>query len=52
MKSGRGVTVVGKESANLKRAGAGGKGVKPGEMAGRREKTSASGATSGATLKL
>jgi U3 small nucleolar RNA-associated protein MPP10 len=39
VKSGRGVTVVGKDSANLKHAVASnGKGVKPGETANRREK--------------
>lgn len=52
MKSGKGVTVVGKDSANLKRAGIGGKGVKPGRAAGRNENGPSSSSVSGATLKL
>lgn len=52
VKSGKGVTVVGKDSANLKRTGAGGKGVKPGKTMGRNDKTAASTTISGASLKL
>lgn len=51
VKSGKGVTVVGKDSANLKRAINGGKGSNVGKAAGRDPKNSTS-SMSAAALKL